>query len=277
MCLPFGVRGNADRDRLVSVSPTDFPAMLEASATPIALHTSVEPSSVEPSSAEPSFTGTSSGELRRYAAGRVGSHRHAFAQVLFGRRGCLDLDLEGRACRVDADTGLVIPVGRRHEFESRFGAELVVFDVPPGRGLDRIRVFRSSIDRVARSPSADWLDAIGVGRRVLRRRRIDATAFARVVEASLHDEWPTARMASFHALSVAQFHARWRALTGLAPQAWLRRRRLDAAIRRLATGATLERVAVEVGYRTGSALATALRRERDFRVGERRRVDIPHR
>ena len=63
-------------------------------------------------------------------------------------------------------------------------------------------------------------------------------------------------------LGQAFFQVRWQALTGLSPQAWLRDQRLDAAQRQLKAGWPLETVALQVGYRSASALLFALRRDR---------------
>jgi AraC-like DNA-binding protein len=88
----------------------------------------------------------------------------------------------------------------------------------------------------------------------------------------LHEDWSAERMAAQFALSVPQFHVRWRQLTGQTPQAWLRDRRLDAAERLLRAGWPGDTVAAQVGYASASALLHALRRERGVGARQLRRA-----
>lgn len=199
--------------------------------------------------------------LRRYL-GTHAPHAHTHAQLLFGLHGTLDLELEGRAARVDAGTGLIVPPGVAHAYEASREARVWVLDVPAGPALDRVRRFALPAGWMPTDDAQAMLRLAGNAPALRARRSIDPELLEQALAGRLHEEWPNVRMAALFALSAPRFHARWLALTGLAPQAWLRRRRLDTAAALLRTGLTLETAATQVGYATASALAFALRRER---------------
>ena len=115
--------------------------------------------------------------------------------------------------------------------------------------------------------ASQLLEAILQTPRVGVRRGIALDELRAALAGALHEPWTTARMAERCLLSPQRFHARLLELTGLSPQAWLRTLRLDEAQRLLRRGLTLEAAAVRVGYRSASALAHAMRRDRD--VGAR--------
>lgn len=200
-------------------------------------------------------------EVRHYH-GDHGRHAHAHAQLLFGIGGCLDVEVAGGLVRVDATTGLIIPAGAEHGAASRDGADVWVIDAPAAREFDRVRPLALHGGRPQGLSTAQWLELARTARRAAPRRRMDTARLERAVTAALHEDWPAERMAELFALSVPQFHARWRQLTGRTPQAWLRAHRLDHAQRLLRAGWPGETVAAQVGYASASALLYALRRER---------------
>lgn len=233
------------------------------------------------------------GSLRTYLGGHV-PHAHSHAQVLLGVEGGLALEVDGRSAWVDATAGLVIPAGATHGFESRAGARVWVVDAPACLGLDRLRAFAlppgwasnpgcdsspgqgtatdagtgtgtasSTYGQTGTSLSAaQVLDTLDQAARVQVRRPVEVARLQAAVADTLHQPWPVQRMAALYCLSVPRFQVRWQALTGLSPQAWLRDQRLDAAQRQLKAGWPLETVALQVGYRSASALLFALRRDR---------------
>jgi AraC-like DNA-binding protein len=205
--------------------------------------------------------------LRRYH-GEHAAHAHDFAQVLMGMSGCLELEVNGRAARVDASTGLVVPPGALHCFaaDADAGASVWVMDAPAGAGLDRFKAFALWPGWSPRDSAAHLLSHLAHATSVQSRRKIDPARLEAVLTSSLHESWPVARMAALYCLSAPQFQTRWRALTGLTPQAWLRARRLDAAEPLLRCGWTLEAAALQVGYRSASALLFALQRDRGVSV-----------
>lgn len=202
--------------------------------------------------------------LRRYQ-GAYEAHEHAHAQVLVGLHGTLELELAGHAAFVDAACGLIVPAGTTHRFLAETRARVLVIDSPARPGLERLRRF--AVPARWGEPGAEFdadavLDAIAGAQRVLVRRRLELDALDAALDRALHETWTTQRMAALFALSAQRFHARLLELSGATPQAYLRARRLDAAMRALRAGRSLEAAALQVGYRSASALAFALRRER---------------
>lgn len=162
--------------------------------------------------------------LRRYL-GTHAPHSHAHAQLLFGLHGRLELELDGRAAHVDVGTGLIVPPGVEHAYEAARGARVWVLDAPAGPALDRVRRFALPAGWVLTDDAAALLRLAGTAPALRARRSIDPLRLERALAGRLHENWSNARMAALFALSAPRFHARWLALTGLAPQAWLRGRR----------------------------------------------------
>jgi AraC-like DNA-binding protein len=209
-------------------------------------------------------------ELRHYR-GDHGAHVHDHAQVLFGRMGCLEVEVNGHLMRVDAAAGLVVPAGVSHGSATARGAQVWVVDAPAAAGLERVRAFALPVGLPDRADPSMWLACAGAASRRLPRRALDEDALRQRVSARLHEDWPNERMAAVCALSVPQFSARWRELTGQSPQAWLRALRLNRAWQALQRGSLADDVAAQVGYASASALLFALRRERGLGARDARR------
>ena len=206
--------------------------------------------------------------VRSYS-GEQTVHSHDYAQVLFAWRGRMDIEVGASADFADNSCGLVIPAGCTHAYAASPDLRMVVIDVAPDVGLDRARRFvvTPAVRQLAAAGRADGLlEAILDTPRVGVRRGIALDALRATLAGALHEEWTTARMAERCRLSPQRFHARLLELTGQAPQAWLRALRLDEAQLLLRRGLTLEAVAARVGYASASALAYALRRDRELGV-----------
>lgn len=194
------------------------------------------------------------------------AHAHDHVQVMVPLAGRMDLEIDGHALFTDTSCGMIIPAGARHAYRARPGTRVLVIDAPESAGLDRLR-------RFALTPACRTLDIQGDAQRQLAllldlptvlssRRGLDLARLDAALAAALHEPWPTARMAQMFHLSPQRFHARLLELTGHTPGEHLRALRLEQASRMLALGLNLEIAASRVGYRSGSALAYALRRDR---------------
>lgn len=203
--------------------------------------------------------------MRRYS-GEHRAHEHGFAQILYALDGCMELDIAGRGAFIDSACGIVIPAGAGHGYCADRSARILVIDAPDQPGLARMRRFAVPALWRTGAPTpqavAAQVAAVLQAPDLLVRRRIDLALLTRRVQAALHEDWPTARLAALCNLSAQRFHARLLELTGRTPQAWLRTLRLDHAAQLLERGQQLEATALACGYASASALAYALKRER---------------
>lgn len=209
--------------------------------------------------------GVSSG-VRRYN-GEYQSHAHDHVQIMFGLQGRMELEVAGHSVFADASCGLLIPAGVHHGFLATKDTRMFVIELPAHPDVERVRSFavtaacRKSVDDL----DASWqLAQVLQAPRILARRGIDLARLDAALCSALFEAWSTQRMAALFFLSPQRFHARLLELTGQTPQNRLRRLRLDAAERLLRQGLALETAALQVGYRSASALSYALRRDRQL-------------
>jgi AraC-like DNA-binding protein len=217
---------------------------------------------------------------RRNYCGHFEAHVHDHSQVLVGLRGRLELEVEGRMAMVDTVCGLIVPAGALHTYDAPISAQLLVLDTATGRGLDRCRRFRPPPHWRTAPESLDaiqFIEQLLGAPRALERRAIRLDELDAAIDADLHAEWSTRRLAALCNLSAQRFHARFVELTGTTPMHHVRARRLAAAQLRLKAGWALETTALHVGHASASALAYALRRDlgvtsRALRRGESARI-----
>lgn len=207
----------------------------------------------------------------RSYCGDYAAHSHNFTQILFGLSGCLEVEVDGRGVRIDAATGLVIPANRAHSYSTDSGASVFLVETTQCKHFNAIRAFRLPAQWKPLADPLETLACIPNAPNVLQRRAVNPDKLLAHVLQTLHEDWPIVRMSSFFALSIPQFHRRWKELTGESPQSWLRNVRLDEAQKLLRKGRDLETTASLVGYRSGSALCFALNRDRGYGARELRK------
>jgi AraC-type DNA-binding domain-containing proteins len=220
--------------------------------------------------------------LRRYGHSK-GSHAHAHVQVLWGWQGALDLEVGGRGLRVRRGDAVVIAPGERHDFWSAAGSACLVLDCAadqhpalaalagralaldaPAQHLLHFLAAQPALPEAWQAPAAAMLlAALPAAPQALPRttaRRIDWEAIDAWIDAHLGAPIAVAQLAALACLSPSQFAARCVEAHGLAPIAYVRRRRLALARRLRAAGWPVQRIAERCGYRSPSALTAALRR-----------------
>lgn len=216
--------------------------------------------------------------VRNYGASH-GSHAHEHFQILLGLDGILELEVNGRGCRIGLGDGCVIPPGARHDFEAAAGSSrCLVLD----SGDSRWQEARGHQHHAAFAHLAPYLEmacAQGLARahrlgpdllleawgahanqRQHMRRPIHWSQLTEWALAHAHLNLQVRDLAARTHLSAAQFTARCLDEQGTSPMDWLRGLRLDLATRYRQSGLSVAEAARRVGYRSPSALTAAQRR-----------------
>ncbi|HKS15580.1 MAG TPA: AraC family transcriptional regulator [Pseudomonas sp.] len=229
--------------------------------------------------------------LRHYRE-EVIAHSHEHAQLVFGLRGCLELEVDGRGTRVDRQDLMVVPAGAHHTCGSTAGSHCLVLDIPDmpwlskqlgehaeasERLVDRAR--RLSLDH-RQQQLVDWLAASPVSDSLIARQgavlllaSLDAAAVAsspgRLPYAAFdahidrHAAYPlqVADLARLAGLSCARLHARFASECNTTPMDYIRERRLRLARDLLKdTRLAIGEIASRVGYSSQSAFSAAMLR-----------------
>lgn len=228
--------------------------------------------------------------LRHYRDDLI-AHSHEHPQLVFGLRGRLDFEVNGRGGRIERQDLMVVPAGAHHTCGSDAGSHCLVLDIPADNWLAQSlgdhagqchRLLETPgplmldsrqqqlVDWLAHSPVADPLIARQGAVLLLAslnpttvasplQRELPYAAFDAHIEQYAAYPLQVADLARLAGLSSARLHARFMAERGVTPMDYIRQRRLLRA-RQLLQGTALPigEIASRVGYSSQSAFAAAV-------------------
>ncbi|MFQ6572667.1 AraC family transcriptional regulator [Pseudomonas sp. UM16] len=236
------------------------------------------------------MSGSSILSLRHYSDDLI-AHSHEHPQLVFGLRGQLDFELDGRGARIERQGLIVVPSGTHHTCGSIAGSHCLVLDVPGQDWLaSRLGEHAGASQRLLEHRGAlpldnrqqqlvDWLAASPVTDPLIAQQgavlllaslnspAAPATAPKQLPFASFdahieqHAAYPlqVADLARLAGLSSARLHARFIAEASITPMDYIRQRRLLQARRLLTeTDLAIGEVAHRVGYNSQSAFSAAM-------------------
>jgi AraC-like DNA-binding protein len=238
-------------------------------------------------------------DLRSYP-GEPYAHDHLYHQVIFALEGGLDMEIGGRAGRVDSVHGALVPAGTLHAFTGVGRNRFVTLDIGAASAAEPARMLAAGTAYFAVPRAVEHLLAY-IGTRA-GNLGMDAAYVAPLLAAALAETTAEAaapdavlRAVAFmrHAypraitcddaaraagISTAHLHALFKQWLGVSPGRTLSEIRLEQARDRLAGGPEpIVEIALGVGFSEQSAFTRAFRR----RFGEspaayRRRLEIRH-
>lgn len=231
--------------------------------------------------------------LRHYNHDQI-VHSHQHTQLVFGLRGQLDVEIDGRGSRIQQQILAVVPSDVRHACGSAAGSQCLILDIPddcwlqqrlghhaePGqRLLERPAALRLS---PAQSQLVGWLAASPINDPIIseqgaalllaslasgcepaiQKGPLPLAALYAHVDRHLAHPLEVRDLARLAGLSVPRFHARFVSETGLTPLEFVRLRRLQQGRELLiTTQLAVGDIAARVGYSSQSAFTAALSRE----------------
>lgn len=227
------------------------------------------------------------------------AHEHAFHQLILATSGVTELTIEGRGERITRERGCLIPSTYHHEYTGDGQNQTLVLDVPLvnltlvscADEVERLfesprfftvppglhRLAEGVLPQIALQPALHSEIATLILRALYLnlhdetlapaaachegRVRIELARIERYVDGHLGDTIRVDDLAALCALSPGHFHACFRELLGMTPQAYVQQRRLAHArdlIER--TSRSLGAIAAEVGFLDQGSFSRAYRR-----------------
>ncbi len=231
--------------------------------------------------------------LRHYNQDQI-IHSHQHTQLVFGLRGQLDFEIDGRGSRIQQQRLAVVPNDARHACGSTNGSLCLVVDIPDSGWLQRhLGHHASSTQRLLEQSAAlsltpsqsqlvSWLAASPINDSIIggqgatlllaslaagceqigRPQSLPLAALYAYVDRHLAHPLEVRDLARLAGLSVQRFHVRFVSETGLTPQEFIRLRRLQQGRELLSTTQlAVGEIAARVGYASQSAFTAALNRQ----------------
>lgn len=221
------------------------------------------------------------------------AHSHEHPQLVFGLRGHLDFEVQGRGTRIDRQGLIVVPAGFHHTCASDAGSHCLVLDIPGEHWLrEQMGGHAEASHRLLERPAAllldgrqqqlvDWLAASAVDDPLISRqgallllaslntaaapttpsKRLPYAAFDAHIERHAAHPLQVADLARLAGLSGARLHARFVEECGMTPMDYIRQRRLLKARQLIVlTSLPMSEIAAQVGYSSQSAFSAAILR-----------------
>jgi len=228
--------------------------------------------------------------LRHYTHDLI-AHSHEHSQLVFGLRGQLDFELDGRGARIERQGLIVVPGGAHHTCGSATGSHCLVFDVPGDAWLERSLGEQAAASQRLlehcgslmlnnhQQQLVDWLAAGPVNNPLIAQqgavlllaslsntpdpvtvqKQLPFASFDAYIEQNAAYPLQVADLARLAGLSSARLHARFIAEASMTPMDYIRQRRLLKARTLLAeTDLAIGEIASRVGYSSQSAFSAAM-------------------
>ncbi|MCW8906702.1 MAG: AraC family transcriptional regulator [Sedimenticola sp.] len=227
-------------------------------------------------------------------------HDHDYHQLILGVQGLAEFEVDGRGDRVSKQLGCLIPSSQSHVFSGVDFNEILVLNVPvqdqPVQALDEISIkcsselfdksgffqvdprvrqlLQLSVNEMRAYPGDESLaHSFGVcllqllSRHAARTgarcsgKRLNMEALDEYIEANLNRKMLVRDLALLACMSPSHFYSVFREETGISPNQYITRKRLERARHLLEnTGLPLIEVSVQTGFSSQSAFASVFKK-----------------
>lgn len=230
---------------------------------------------------------------QRSYSGEVELHAHDYPQIVLPQFGSMEIEVEGRAGRVDWSQGVLIHPDARHSFLSQNQNRFLVLDLPDSDSLDSIPpetfftispALRHLLEYARHNPTLAtesdlttkaWstlvLSSLSVKPPSPPRQKALSRALNHI-QKNLDSPLSARTIALAAGISERQLYMLFERYMGCSPFAHITQLRLNCAIEMLSSShLPISEIAQRVGYSDQSALTHALKKARQLTPGALRR------